>query len=59
MGFAAGIETRRDNGAVTHDECSRWSCYWQNFGDDFAGRAQGGGGLRRSVDAVLERQARR
>ena len=22
-GFAAGVETRRDNGAVTHDECSR------------------------------------
>jgi outer membrane receptor protein involved in Fe transport len=38
MGFAAGIEARRDNGAVTHDECSRSSCYWQNFGDDFAGR---------------------
>ncbi len=38
MGFAAGVETRRDNGAVTHDECSRSSCYWQNFGDDFAGR---------------------
>ena len=37
MGFAAGVETRRDNGAVTHDECSRSSCYWQNFGDDFAG----------------------
>lgn len=38
MGLAAGIETRRDSGAVTHDECSRSSCYWQNFGDDFAGR---------------------
>jgi iron complex outermembrane recepter protein len=38
MGFAAGLEARRDNGAVTHDECSRSSCYWQNFGDDFAGR---------------------
>lgn len=38
MGFAAGVEARRDNGAVTHDECSRSSCYWQNFGDDFAGR---------------------
>lgn len=38
MGLAAGVETRRDNGAVTHDECSRSSCYWQNFGDDFAGR---------------------
>lgn len=38
MGLAAGIETRRDNGAVTHDQCSRSSCYWQNFGDDFAGR---------------------
>jgi iron complex outermembrane receptor protein len=38
MGFAGGIETRRDSGAVTHDECSRSSCYWQNFGDDFAGR---------------------
>jgi iron complex outermembrane receptor protein len=38
MGLAAGLETRRDNGAVTHDECSRSSCYWQNFGDDFAGR---------------------
>jgi outer membrane receptor protein involved in Fe transport len=38
MGFAAGLETRRDSGAVTHDECSRSSCYWQNFGDDFAGR---------------------
>jgi len=38
MGFAAGIEARRDSGAVTHDECSRSSCYWQNFGDDFAGR---------------------
>ena len=38
MGFAAGVEARRDSGAVTHDECSRSSCYWQNFGDDFAGR---------------------
>jgi outer membrane receptor protein involved in Fe transport len=38
MGFAAGVEARRDNGAVTHDECSRSSCYWQNFGDDFSGR---------------------
>jgi outer membrane receptor protein involved in Fe transport len=38
MGFAAGVEARRDSGAVTHDECSRTSCYWQNFGDDFAGR---------------------
>jgi iron complex outermembrane recepter protein len=38
MGFAAGVEARRDSGAVTHDTCSRSSCYWQNFGDDFAGR---------------------
>ncbi len=38
MGFAAGIEARRDSGAVTHDTCSRSSCYWQNFGDDFAGQ---------------------
>jgi iron complex outermembrane recepter protein len=37
IGFAAGLEHRRDNGAVTHDPCSRSSCYWQNFGDDFAG----------------------
>ena len=38
IGVAAGIEGRRDNGAVTHDECSRSSCYWQNFGDDFRGK---------------------
>ena len=38
IGVAAGVETRRDNGAVTHDACSRTSCYWQNFGDDFAGK---------------------
>jgi outer membrane receptor protein involved in Fe transport len=38
IGVAAGIEHRRDNGAVTHDECSRSSCYWQNFGDDFSGK---------------------
>jgi outer membrane receptor protein involved in Fe transport len=38
IGVAAGFETRRDNGAVTHDPCSRSSCYWQNFGDDFAGK---------------------
>ncbi len=23
---------------MTHDPCSRSSCYWQNFGDDFAGK---------------------
>jgi outer membrane receptor protein involved in Fe transport len=38
IGVAAGVEARRDNGAVTHDPCSRTSCYWQNFGDDFAGK---------------------
>jgi len=38
VGVAAGLESRRDNGAVTHDPCSRSSCYWQNFGDDFAGK---------------------
>ena len=59
IGFAAGIETRRDNGAVTHDECSRSSCYWQNFGDDFAGKPQGHRRLRRNGDAVHEGQARR
>lgn len=38
VGVAAGIEHRSDSGAITHDECSRRSCYWQNYGDDFAGR---------------------
>jgi outer membrane receptor protein involved in Fe transport len=40
IAVAAGIEHRRDNGAVTHDPCSRRSCYWQNFGDDFAGELE-------------------
>ena len=34
---AAGIEYRSDSGAITHDPCGLRSCYWQNYGDDFAG----------------------
>ena len=37
VGVAAGVEYRSDSGAVTHDPCSWTSCYWQNYGDDFAG----------------------
>jgi outer membrane receptor protein involved in Fe transport len=37
IGLAAGFETRTDNGAEKHDPCSRSSCYWQNYGDDFVG----------------------
>jgi iron complex outermembrane receptor protein len=37
IGVAAGFETRRDDGAEKHDPCSRRSCYWQNYGDDFVG----------------------
>jgi outer membrane receptor protein involved in Fe transport len=37
VGVAAGIEYRHDSGAITHDECGLTSCYWQNYGDDFAG----------------------
>jgi outer membrane receptor protein involved in Fe transport len=40
IGVATGVEHRRDSGAVTHDPCSRRSCYWQNFGDDFAGELE-------------------
>jgi outer membrane receptor protein involved in Fe transport len=35
--LAAGIEYRSDSGAITHDPCGLRSCYWQNYGDDFAG----------------------
>lgn len=34
---AAGLEYRSDSGAITHDPCGLRSCYWQNYGDDFAG----------------------
>jgi outer membrane receptor protein involved in Fe transport len=34
---AAGFEYRSDSGAITHDSCGLRSCYWQNYGDDFAG----------------------
>ncbi len=34
---AAGVEYRSDSGAITHDPCGLRSCYWQNYGDDFAG----------------------
>jgi outer membrane receptor protein involved in Fe transport len=37
VGVAAGVEYRSDSGAITHDECGLRSCYWQNYGDDFAG----------------------
>ena len=37
VGVAAGMEYREDSGAITHDECGLRSCYWQNYGDDFAG----------------------
>jgi outer membrane receptor protein involved in Fe transport len=37
VGVAAGMEYRVDSGAITHDECGLRSCYWQNYGDDFAG----------------------
>jgi outer membrane receptor protein involved in Fe transport len=37
VGVAAGFEYRNDDGSVTHDECSLVSCYWLNYGDDFAG----------------------
>ncbi|HEY5566330.1 MAG TPA: TonB-dependent receptor [Gammaproteobacteria bacterium] len=37
IGVAAGIEYRDDSGAITHDECSLVSCYWLNYGDDYAG----------------------
>jgi outer membrane receptor protein involved in Fe transport len=40
VGVAAGVEYRRDSGAVTHDPCSLTSCYWQNYGDDFAGNLE-------------------
>jgi outer membrane receptor protein involved in Fe transport len=35
--LAAGLEYRSDSGAITHDPCGLRSCYWQNYGDDFAG----------------------
>jgi iron complex outermembrane receptor protein len=37
VGVAAGMEYRVDSGAITHDPCGLRSCYWQNYGDDFAG----------------------
>jgi iron complex outermembrane receptor protein len=37
VGVAAGVEYRNDDGSVTHDDCSLISCYWLNYGDDFAG----------------------
>jgi iron complex outermembrane recepter protein len=37
IGVAAGVEFRNNSGAITHDPCSLTSCYWQNYGDDFAG----------------------
>jgi iron complex outermembrane receptor protein len=37
VGVAAGMEYRSDSGAITHDPCGLRSCYWQNYGDDFAG----------------------
>jgi outer membrane receptor protein involved in Fe transport len=40
IGVAAGLEYRRNSGAVTHDPCSLTSCYWQNYGDDFAGNLE-------------------
>jgi len=40
VGVAAGVEHRRDSGAITHDECGLRSCYWQNYGDDFGGELE-------------------
>jgi outer membrane receptor protein involved in Fe transport len=40
VGVAAGVEFRKDTGSVTHDECSLVSCYWLNYGDDFAGELE-------------------